>query len=219
MKKTVVKFIILYILIALLFSWVFITESLLFIIYTIIALIYFVFYYYWKRSHTYYVKENSILITRSWVFGTYQRELTFDKIQDVHVQQGFLAKRFKCGSVVFVTTTGLEVGYVGAGGGKNVYGGAMRPYLMRTSANAFLDIREPWKVRELIMKRIVAWREAFQQQRIATAVERIAEKTQEQSAVRRNIVEELVKLKELLDKGVITQEEYEKLKKKLLESA
>jgi len=218
MVKTVVKFIILYMLITLLFSWLFVIVPQLFTIYTIAALIYFVFYYYWKRAHAYYVKENGILITRSWVFGTYQRELTFDRIQDVHVQQGFLARRFKCGSVVFVTTAGLEVGYAVAGGGKGVYGGAMRPYLMRTSTNAFLDIRMPWEVRELVMKKIVAWREAFQQQRIATAVERMTEKAQVESVGRRSIVEELAKLKELLDKGAITQEEYERLKKKLIES-
>ncbi|MEM0246991.1 MAG: hypothetical protein QXH02_07295 [Desulfurococcaceae archaeon] len=34
---------------------------------------------------------NSVIITRDWVFGRYQREITFDKIQDVHVQQGILA--------------------------------------------------------------------------------------------------------------------------------
>jgi len=77
------------------------------------AWVFIAFYLYWKWAHTYYVKENGVLITRSWIFGTYQREITFDKIQDVHVRQGIIAKAFKCGSVVFVTATGLEVGYVG----------------------------------------------------------------------------------------------------------
>lgn len=95
----------------------------LFIVYTIFALVFIVFYIYWKKAHTYYIRENSVLITRDWVFGRYQREITFDKIQDVHVQQGLLARMFKCGSVVFVTTTGLEVGYTVAGGGGYTFAG------------------------------------------------------------------------------------------------
>jgi len=52
------------------------------------AWVFIAFYLYWKWAHTYYVKENGVLITRSWIFGTYQREITFDKIRDVHVRQG-----------------------------------------------------------------------------------------------------------------------------------
>jgi hypothetical protein len=50
------------------------------------AWIFVAFYLYWKRAHTYYVKENSALITRSWILGTYQREITFDEVRDVHVK-------------------------------------------------------------------------------------------------------------------------------------
>jgi len=49
------------------------------------------------------------------VFGSYIREITFDQIRDIHVMQGLLARRFNCGSLVFITTTGLEVGYRGGG--------------------------------------------------------------------------------------------------------
>uniref|UniRef100_A0A7J3PL26 SHOCT domain-containing protein n=1 Tax=Staphylothermus marinus TaxID=2280 RepID=A0A7J3PL26_STAMA len=119
---------------------------------------------------------------------------------------------FKCGSVVFVTSSGLEVGYVVSGGGEYVYAGKAIPRLVRGAWNSFIDIRFPEEVRELIMKKIIAWREVFQQQRIAEAVERIASKTTSTLS----ISEELARLKELLDKGVITKEEYEKAKKKLL---
>ncbi|MEM1696798.1 MAG: SHOCT domain-containing protein [Desulfurococcaceae archaeon] len=207
-KKTIVKAFILYIILGLFFTII----PQIFIIYTILAWIFIGFYIYWKRAHTYYLMENSVLITRDWVFGKYQREITFDRIQDVHVQQGLLARIFKCGSLVFVTTSGLEVGYVVSGGGKYVYLGSATPRLLRGAWNSFIDVRFPEKVRELIMNRIVAWREVFQQQRIATAVERMANRIAPVSS----ISEELAKLKELLDKGIITKEEYEKAKKKLL---
>jgi len=215
-KKTIVKAVILYLLLSLLFIWLFILLPPLFVLYglyTIFALIFIAFYIYWKRAHTYYVKENSVLITRDWVFGRYQREITFDRLQDVHIQQGFLARIFKCGSLVFVTTAGLEVGYTAVGGGKYVYAGTAAPRLIRGTWNSFIDIRFPEQIRELVVNKLVAWREVFQQQRIATAVERMAEKTTPSTP---SLAEELAKLKELLDKGVITKEEYEKAKKKLL---
>jgi len=191
----------------------------LLVIYTLIAWTFIAFYLYWKWAHTYYVKENSVLITRSWVFGTYQREITFDKIQDVHVKQGIIARAFKCGSVVFVTTAGLEVGYVGVGAGRRGVGaGGARPMLITGSHNSFLDVRLPESVREIVVNRLIAWREAFQQQKIASAVEKIAEKAVPYafSAPTASIAEEIAKLKRLLDEGAITKEEFERAKKKLL---
>ena len=225
--KTIVKALIFYLLFAMVLIPLFMHIPWAFLLYTVIVAIPLLFYVFWKKAHTYYITENSVLITRSWVFGTYQREITFDKIQDIHVHQGILARIFKCGSVVFVTTTGLEVGYGIAGGGTTVGpsvrigtggvvigGGVALPTVVKGSHNTFLDVPYPWEVRELVMKHIVAWREAFQQQRIAAAVEKLAEKTTAPATT--SIADELAKLKDLLDKGVITKEEFEKAKKKLL---
>lgn len=209
-KKTIVKAFVLYVLIGLMFIWI----LPLFIAFTVIAWVFIAFYIYWKKAHIYYVRENSVLITRSWAFGTYQREITFDKIQDVHVQQGLLARLFKCGSLVFVTTAGLEVRYIAVGAGRLIFKGKTMPRLIRGAWNSFIDIRFPQDVRELVVKKLVAWREVFQQQRMATAVEKIAEKATPTVSV--SIADELIKLKELLDKGVITKEEFEKAKKRLL---
>lgn len=177
-------------------------------------------YYYSKRAYTYYIKDNSVLITKKWIFGTYSREITYDQILDIHISQGPIAKAFNAGSLIFVTSTGLEIGYTVTGGGGytgagrfirgGVFGGGgtVTPHVRKTRGNAFSDIQMPESVKDIIMSQIVKWREAFQQQRIATGVEAIA------SA---RVAEELAKLKELLDKGAITQEEYEKAKKKLLE--
>lgn len=206
--KTIVKAVIIYVLFSLLLIWFLPLWLVSSIVYWLIILI----YIYWKRAHTYYVRANSILITRDWIFGRYQREITYDKIQDVHIMQGLLARLMKCGSVVFVTTTGLEVGYTAVGVGKGIYGGVARPALQKGSWNTFLDVPFPEAVREIIMNKLVTWRETFQQQRIAAAVERLAQVPH--GAV--SIADELAKLKQLLDQGVITREEYEAAKKKLI---
>lgn len=207
-KKSIVKAVIFFILLTLLTIWVTPLWSVLFLIYWLPMLV----YLYWKKSHYYRVKPNSVLIVRDWVFGRYQREITFDQIRDVHVQQGLLARLMGCGSVVFVTTSGLEVGYVGVGATRRISGGVAVPVLQRGWWNSFLDVPHPEAVREIVMNRLVAWREAYQQQRIATAIEKISGV----QAGGTSVADELAKLKQLLDQGAITKEEYEALKKKLI---
>jgi len=51
--------------------------------------IFFLFYYFNKRAFTYFITDKSVRVEKSWVFGNYVRELTFDQIRDVHVMQGF----------------------------------------------------------------------------------------------------------------------------------
>lgn len=98
---------------------------------------------------------------------------------------------------------------VGAGGG-GVAGGVIGPRLIRAPWNSFLDVRFPAQVRETAMGALVKWREAYQLQRIASIMEGRAPG----AAV--SLADELAKLKQLLDSGAITPEEYEKAKKKLL---
>ncbi|MEM3617821.1 MAG: SHOCT domain-containing protein [Candidatus Bathyarchaeia archaeon] len=134
---------------------------------------------------------------------------------------------FNCGSLVFVTTTGLEVGYVGGGAavgrGVVVGGGTATPTIVKGRGNMFWDIPEPAKAREILMGKLTEWREVFQQQRIAVSVERIAEKTapqtplSQQPSAAETVVDQLERLKKLLDSGAISKEEYEKAKKRLLE--
>ncbi len=149
--------------------------------------------------------------------------------------QGLLARMFNCGSLVFITTTGLEVGYVGGGAavgrGIMVGGGAATPTIVKGGGNMFWDILEPAKAREILMGKLTEWREVFQQQRIAASAEKMAEKaipqTQAQPSMptsqpptassTETIVNQLERLKKLFDSGAITREEYEKAKKKLLE--
>jgi hypothetical protein len=135
--------------------------------------------------------------------------------------QGVLARFFNCGSLVFITSTGLEVGYVGggaaAGRGVIIGGGGVSPTVVKGRGNMFWDIPEPGKAREILMGKLTEWREVFQQQKIATSVEKMMERTIPQQPVTETVADKLEKLKKLLDTGAITKEEYEKAKQKLLE--
>ncbi|MEM2738211.1 MAG: SHOCT domain-containing protein [Candidatus Bathyarchaeia archaeon] len=232
MKKTLVKFVIVFVVVTIIFlSRAFLYVPLLIPIWLVFCFVFFPLYYFNKKAYTYSITEKSVRIEKSWFFGSYSREITFDQIRDVHIMQGLLARIFNCGSLVFITTTGLEVGYVGGGAavGKGIMvgGGTATPTIVKSKSNMFWDILEPSKAREILVSKITEWREVFQQQKIAASVEKIAEKTilrtlhpQQSPAATvpaETIVDQLERLKRLLDIGAITREEYEKAKKKLLE--
>ena len=224
LKKTVVKFVCTFIVATILLTFIFVYFPLLIPLWLAFSFIFFIFYYFNKRAFTYFITDKSIRIEKSWIFGNYVREITFDQIKDVHVMQGILARFFNCGSLVFITSTGLEVGYVGggaaAGRGVIIGGGGVSPTIVKGRGNMFWDIPEPGKAREILMGKLAEWREVFQQQKIATSVEKMAERTtipSPQQPVTETIADKLEKLKRLLDTGAITKEEYEKAKKKLLE--
>lgn len=208
MKKTLVKFGIIFIAITFLLS-----STPLVGLWVLSAIVFFGFYYPSKNSLTYYIMDRSVKIEKSWVFGNYSREITFDQILDIQINQRILARQFDCGSLVFVTKTGLEVGKIVAGGGD---GGARRvtPTVIKGRGNTFFDILEPGKAKELLMEKLTKWRTVYQQQSMAQSLGVIAGKAQPVFST--SMAEELTKLKNLYDNGAITKEEYEKAKQKQL---
>jgi len=218
MKKTLVKFGIIFIAITFLLS-----STPLVGLWVLSAIVFFGFYYQSKNSFTYYITDRSVKIEKSWVFGNYSREITFDQILDIQINQGILARQFDCGSLVFVTKTGLEVGAVVAGGGGarggsrgGVFGGAgtVSPTVIKGRSNTFFDILEPGKAKELLMDKLTKWRTVYQQQSMAESLGVIAGKAKPVFST--SMSEELTKLKNLHDNSAITKEEYEKAKQKLL---
>jgi uncharacterized membrane protein YdbT with pleckstrin-like domain len=110
LKKTVVKFLIFFLLILLLVAFM---HPILAVLWATLSASFLTVYYFNKRAYAYYLTDRSVRVEKSWVFGNYVRELTFDQIRDVHVMQGILARAMGCGSLAFVTASGLEVGYAG----------------------------------------------------------------------------------------------------------
>jgi len=236
MKKTVVKFVVIFLSLTLVLSPLFYLFSTLspqygliaFVGWLLIAWLYFAVYYYNKRAYVFCITDRSIRIQKSWVFGTYEREITLDQIRDVYVSQGILARFFNCGSLMFVSTTGLEVGYaqagagVGAGVGVIVGGGAgsTTPQLLRGKGNTFWDIPNPSSLRQTLISKLTEWRGVVQEQRMAGALEKITEKmpSTPQATPAASLVSELERLNALLEKGAITKAEYERAKEKLLKS-
>ncbi|MEM3828023.1 MAG: SHOCT domain-containing protein [Conexivisphaerales archaeon] len=223
LKKTLVKFALIFVIVTILLSFIFVFFPILIPFWLAFSFIFLVFYYFNKKAFTYYISDKSVRIEKSWIFGNYVREITFDQVRDVHVMQGIIARIFNCGSLVFVTSTGLEVGYAGGGAavgrGVIVGGGGVSPTIVKGRGNMFWDILDPGRAREILMGKLTEWREVYQQQKIAVSVEKMAERTapSTQQSTAETIADKLEKLKKLLDTGAITKEEYEKAKKKLLE--
>ena len=224
MKKTLVKFVIIFVVLLMIIVYLFFIlvntgmfGTYVVGIYALIAFLYFGVHYISKNAFTYRITEKSVRIEKSWIFGNYVRELTFDQISDIHINQGILARAFNCGSLVFMTTTGLEVGARIGGGGVirgGVFGGggAVTPHVVKGRGNMLWDIGDPGKAREVLMGKLAEWRDVYQQQRMAGSLETMAGR----GASAASMAEEISKLKALYESGGITKEEYEKAKKKLL---
>jgi hypothetical protein len=238
MQKTVAKMAIVFAPLALIFSPLLLFPFLipLYLFGAFVTLLMFALYYWSKKAFTYYINSHSVRVSKHWIFGNYDRQLTFDKIQDVHLNQGIIAKAFRCGSLAFVTTTGLEVGYRVVGGGAatrraNAGVGFARPIMLRGAGNTFMDISNPASVRETLMNSLTEWRDVFQQQKIAQSTRDIAASLS--SVAQRSTpqpaqptltsgpsmadLERLSKLKSLLDAGVISKDEFESQKNSILQ--
>jgi len=226
MKKTLVKFAIYFgvitiVLILFLFIlfWTGTFGAYFYGFFALIAFLYFGVYYLSKNAFTYHITDRSVRIDKSWVFGNYTREVIFDQISDVHINQGMLARIFNCGSLVFVTTTGLEVGATVRGGGLirgGVFGGGATatPHVVKGRGNMLWDVANPNQARETLVGKLRDWRSVFQQQKMAGSLEAMAGKTGPSASG--SMADEIKKLKTLYESGGITKEEYEKGKKKLL---
>jgi hypothetical protein len=132
--------------------------------------------------------------------------------------QGILARIFNSGSLVFVTSTWLEVGYVGggaaAGRGVVIGGGGVSPTVVKGKRNMFWDILEPGKAREVLMQadRVAG---SFPATKNCNFREKMAERTalhSQQPAPAETIADKLEKPKNYSTRAR-TKEEYEKAKK------
>jgi len=102
----------------------------------------------YRRGHVYIVTSHRI-ITRKAFIRKEERELTYDKISDVRVDQGILGRIFNFGTVVSFTSLGTELP---AGGIVQTTGGATHLSLY--------GIRDAAKIRIMVANRQLAAEEA-----------------------------------------------------------
>ena len=115
LKKTVAKFFCIFVVITILLSFIFVLFPLLIPLWLAFSFIFFLFYYFNKRAFTYFITDKSVRVEKSWVFGNYVREITFDQIRDAHVMQGIPAE-FSIAACLFLSLLlGLRLGMLEEG--------------------------------------------------------------------------------------------------------
>lgn len=80
---------------------------------------------FYRRSHKYIITNKRLIMgTYLGIFGTYERDILYSKIEDLVLKQGFLGKIFKYGTIIPTTASGLgtgaDVAKIAAGAGMGV---------------------------------------------------------------------------------------------------
>lgn len=167
----------------------------------VFSILFFILYCLNKKAFTYYIRKESVKIEKSGILSSYVKVISFDEIKEVHIQQGFLAKRLSCGSLVF-TLTGIGTPYsepiIVREDTRIIFLRSMLSMLLK-GRSIFWDIQNPEKVANILINEIAKRRKALEQKMTLDSIFR-----------------ELNRLKKLLDEGVITQWEYEEAKRKLI---
>ncbi|MEM0358283.1 MAG: hypothetical protein QXL77_07955 [Candidatus Bathyarchaeia archaeon] len=75
------EFAIVFVVVSILLSPLFFFVPLLIPFWLAFCLVFFTLYYFNKNAYTYFITEKSVRIEKSWFFGSYTREITFDQIR------------------------------------------------------------------------------------------------------------------------------------------
>ena len=96
-----------------------------------------------KLSFSYRVAGGVLVISRRWLYS-FERRVPLDSVLEVSVVAGPVAKLFKCGTVVLVTGSRLEVEK-----------SALKPSVRKKPWNTLWDVKNPWKAAALLESRRV----------------------------------------------------------------
>jgi hypothetical protein len=135
---------------------------------------------FYSRAFTYYLTNRRILLYRKFITIS-SRNIQYDDLSDVVVQQGILGRLLGFGNVIPITKSGLGLGMRGwqAGGGWRAGGpivvggpvsGEVTP--LASPSTCLYGVREPLEVKDLIFKHQEEYAEAPYLKRIARAVEK-----------------------------------------------
>lgn len=141
----------------------------------------------YRRAHHYYI-TNYRIITYSGFMGTKVRDIFYNRITDVVLEQGFVGRVFNFGSVIPLTAAGIGTGRdtasvsVGVGGGEKtpigelgggiaVTGGKDVTVPRGRSSFILFGVPDPSKVRNVIVENMKNTIEAYKLDRIIDILE------------------------------------------------
>ena len=124
----------------------------------------------YRRSFTYYLTDNRIVLQSSFLMSRSERQVRYNHIEDIKMEQGIVGSIFGYGTVLPLTGSGLGTGsdesMIIAGSGAEVKGlgsiglaGGSRSSSKRTRHNpndCLFGVPSPSKVRDLITENIQA---------------------------------------------------------------
>ena len=136
----------------------------------IVSLVGFVSVDYYRRSFTYFLTDNRIVLKSSFLMNRSERQVRYNHIEDIKLEQGIIGSIFGYGTVLPLTGSGLGTGtdesMVVAGAGSDVKGlgsigiaGGSRSSSKRVRHNpndCLFGVPSPGKVRDLITENIQA---------------------------------------------------------------
>jgi len=144
----------------------------------IIGIIAVIFY---SQAFTYYLTNKRIVIYRKFITIS-SRQIQYDDISDVVVDQGIIGRIFGFGNVIPITKSGLGTGIVGwqAGGGRvgpsgtivvgGPVGGQVVP--VASPSTCVYGVKDPFAVKNIIFKYKEEYAEAPYLKRIAKSLEK-----------------------------------------------
>jgi hypothetical protein len=125
---------------------------------------------FYRRSFTYFLTDNRIVLKSNFLMNRSERQVRYNHIEDIKLEQGLIGSIFGYGTVLPLTGSGLGTGtdesMVIAGAGSDVKGlgsiglaGGSRSSSKRTRHNphdCLFGVPSPGKVRDMITENIQA---------------------------------------------------------------
>ncbi len=152
----------------------------------------------YRRAHKYIITDKRIIMgTYLGLFGTYERDILYSKIEDLVLKQGFLGKIFNYGTIVPATASGLGTGIdvakaeagVGVGAGKEGVGvgagiavGGERGVVMPRGRSWFIlyGVPDPQRIYDLLIAQMQEREPAQYLQKQVELLEKLVEKKEEE---------------------------------------
>ena len=155
-------------------------SAILGLVFIIIGAVAFIAVIFYSQAFTYILTNKRIIVYKRFITIS-SRQIQYDDISDVIVDQGIIGRIFGFGNVIPITKSGLGLGMVGyqtgagwsTGGGPVVVGGPVRGTVtpVASPSTCIYGVKDPFAVKDLIFRHQEEYAEAPYLKRIAKSVE------------------------------------------------